>query len=100
MIRQNEITEATQPRTRRGVLDLDAIVCTYTVTTQQTFEGIDGAGEALYTTEITDVTLLSLTLRFGEHPVADSVVMMACELTEDRRAAVEEQIKRRLLEDK
>jgi hypothetical protein len=96
MIRQSEITEATTPRTRRGVLDLDAIHCTYTVTTQKTFEGIDGAGEALYSTEVTDVTLLSLTLRFGPHPVDDAVVLMACELTEDRRAAVEEQIRNRL----
>ena len=94
MIRRTEIAEAEQPRTKRDALDLHDLHCTFTITRQQTFCGVDGAGEALYSTEVTDVTLLSLTLRFGTHPVDDAVLFMPSELSDDRRAAVEEQIKR------
>ncbi|TXH49468.1 MAG: hypothetical protein E6Q97_22640 [Desulfurellales bacterium] len=94
MIRRSEIADAETPRTKRDSLDLHDLHCTSTVTRQQHFAGTDGAGEALYETEITDVTLLSLTLRFGTHPVDDAVLLMPSELTEDRRAAIEEQVRR------
>ena len=98
MTTRTEIAEATRPRTRRGTHDGDDLHCTYTVTTQRTFAGVDGAGEALYSTEVTDVTLLSLTLRFGTHPVNDAVLLMPSEIAEDRREAIEEQIRRAIVE--
>lgn len=94
MIRRTEIREAETPRTTYDSLDLHDLHCTFHVTRQQTFCGVDGAGEALYSTEITDVTLLSLTLRFGTHPVDDAVLFMPSELSDDRRAAIEAKIKR------
>jgi hypothetical protein len=97
MIRRTEIAEAEKPRTRTRVLDLNDITCTYRVTTQRTFAGADGAGEALYETEITDVTLLGLILRFGTHPVNDAVLLMPSELAEDRRQDIEAKIKRAIL---
>lgn len=93
MIRQAEIAEAEKPRTKRDSLDLHDLHCTFKVTTQQKFAGVDGAGQALYTTE-TDVELLSLTLRFGTHPIEDAVLLMPCEIAEDSRASIEEKIKR------
>lgn len=95
MIRRTEIREAELPRTANRTLDLDAIVCTFRLTTTRTFAGTDGAGEALYDEEY-DVELLSMILRFGTHPLDDVVVLMPCELSDDRRAAIEEQIKKRL----
>lgn len=93
MIRRTEIREAELPRTADRTLDLDAIVCTYRLTTTRTFAGVGGAGEALYTAE-QEVELLSMVLRFGEHPLTDSVVLMPCELSDDRRAAIESQIRK------
>ena len=93
MITRTEIREAELPRTANRTLDLDAIVCTYRLTTTRTFAGTDGAGEALYDEE-REVELLAMLLRFGTHPVDDAVLFMPSELSDDRRAAVEEQIKR------
>lgn len=94
MIRRSEIREAELPRTASRTLDMDAIVCTYRLTTARTFAGTDGAGEALYDEE-REVELLSMILRFGER-VADAVAIMPSEMSDDRRAAIEEQIKKRL----
>lgn len=91
MIRRTEIREAETPQRVRRTLDLDSIVCTYRLTTTRTFAGVGGAGEAMYTAEH-GVELLSMVLRFGEHPLSDAVVLMPCELSDDRRAAIEEQI--------
>lgn len=93
MIRRTEILEAETPTRVRHTLDLDSIVCTYRLTTTRKFFGVGGAGEALYTVE-QEVELLSMVLRFGEHPLSDAVVLMPCELSDDRRAAIEEQIKK------
>lgn len=95
MIRRTEIREAETPQRVCRTLDLDSIICTYRLTTTRTFAGVGGAGEALYDEE-REVELLSMTLRFGSHPVDDAVLFMAGELSEDRRAAIEEQIKKRL----
>lgn len=95
MIRRSEIREAETPQRVRRTLDLDNIVCTYRLATTRTYAGVDGAGEALYDEEY-EVELLSMILRFGERMFADSVVIMPSELAEDRRAAVEEQIRKRL----
>lgn len=95
MITRTEIREAEQPTRVRRTLDLDSIICTYRLTTTRTFAGVGGAGEAMYTAE-QEVELLSMVLRFGTHPVDDAVLFMAGELSEDRRAAIEEQIRKRL----
>ena len=95
MIRRSEIREAELPRTATRTLDHDNIVCTYRLTTTRTFAGVDGAGEAMYDAEH-DVELLSMTLRFGEHPVDDAVLLMPSEISDDRLAAIEEQIRKRL----
>lgn len=94
MIRRSEIRESELPRTTNRTLDLDAIVCTYRLTTTRHFAGTDGVGEALYDEE-REVELLSMILRFGER-VADAVAIMPSEMSDDRRAAIEEQIKKRL----
>ena len=95
MITRSEIREAELPRTASRTLDHDNIVCTYRLTTTRTYAGTDGAGEALYDEE-REVELLSMILRFGER-VADAVVIMPSELSDDRRAAIEEQIKRAIV---
>lgn len=95
MIRRSEIAEAETPTRVRRTLDLDSIICAYRLTTTRTFAGVDGAGEALYDEE-REVELLSMVLRFGEHPVDDAVLLMPSEISDDRLAAIEEQIRKRL----
>lgn len=93
MIRRSEIREAEQPTQVRRTLDLDSIVCIYRLTTTRKFFGVGGEGEAMYTVEH-EVELLSMVLRFGAHPLDDAVVLMPCELSDDRRAAIEAQIRK------
>lgn len=89
MILRTEITEATRPRTRTRLFDLDSVRYTAIVTTQLIYRGQQGDGQAMYESELRDLQLVGVVLCFDGRDVA----LSARELLGSKVEEIEERLR-------